>query len=130
MMKPPQNATPDRAFEYHSGGSLETLVAETVGHPRRRIVLAHLIEQQRPVLLDDLAVVVARREYDSPSDEDVEEVLTTLYHQHLPKLAAAHIVEYDGEGDWISVELTKEATPLRASLEASLNEDVTEYYTT
>ncbi|QCJ45863.1 DUF7344 domain-containing protein [Haloprofundus halophilus] len=130
MMKPSQDATPDRAFEYLSGGSLETLVADAVGHPRRRAVLAHLTEQQRPVLLEDLAAAVARREYDSPSDEDVKEVLTTLYHQHLPKLAAADIVEYDGEGDWISVELTEEATPLKASLEASLGENVTEYYTT
>ncbi|WP_224333797.1 DUF7344 domain-containing protein [Haloprofundus halobius] len=130
MMKPTRNTAADRAFGYLSGGSLENIVADAVRHPRRRRVLAHLIEQQRPVLLEDLAAVVARREYDSPSDEEIEGVLTSLYHQHLPKLAAANVVEYGGEGDWISVELTEDATPLQVSLEASLGEEVNEYYTT
>ncbi|WP_155120586.1 DUF7344 domain-containing protein [Haloprofundus marisrubri] len=130
MMEPSENAASNQSAEPLADGSLEHVVTGAVGHPRRRAVLAYLTEQRRPVLLEDLAVAVARREYDSPSSEDIEEVLTALYHRHLPKLATADIVDYEGEGDWISVELTGEDTPLKASLEASLGEDVNEYYTT
>ncbi|WP_224448607.1 helix-turn-helix domain-containing protein [Haloprofundus salilacus] len=130
MMKPTREAGQDRQFGYYSGGSLENVITDAVSHPRRRRVLAHLLEQRRPVLLEDLAAEVAEMEYDSPTEEETEEVLTSLYHFHIPKLAAANIVEHEGEGKWSSVEIVGDAMPLRVSLEATLDEKITEYYTT
>lgn len=66
---------------------------------RRRIVLDCLRTCDSTVELDELAEIVAAREFDTAS-EDVphdryERVLVSLYHTHLPKLADAGIVSID-----------------------------------
>jgi hypothetical protein len=83
---------------------------------RRRAVLRFLstTPSEGPFSVAALARVVAAVEADDPSDERVERVRTALYHTHLPRLAAAGVVAYDGERGRI------EATPLLAAFEGFL----------
>lgn len=73
---------------------------------RRRHLLDCLRESESPVALGELARDVAARER-GPSDADappeaVDRVHLTLYHSHVPKLAAADVVEYDRERDLVA----------------------------
>lgn len=67
---------------------------------RRRYVLYYL-ERKEPAAIVDVARHVAAWETDTPPpavDEDsqaVQEVVISLYHEHFPKLADLHLVEYD-----------------------------------
>lgn len=70
---------------------------------RRRHVLACLADQTNSIPLDDLAKDVAGRENEAPSaeipDDEVETISLSLHHTHLPKLAAAGVVDYDPDRD-------------------------------
>lgn len=72
---------------------------------RRRTLLACLHGLDRPVSIDELAAAVAgaeRREGTTPGERD--RVHRSLYHVHLPKLAAHDVVSYDRDRG--TVELT------------------------
>lgn len=66
---------------------------------RRRDVLYHLNESEERVELADLAQAVAVRETGSEegsvSATDLRRVHVSLYHAHVPKLAAANAVAFD-----------------------------------
>ncbi|WP_331233248.1 DUF7344 domain-containing protein [Natronorarus salvus] len=73
---------------------------------RRRSIVRCLADHGSPLTLDVLADVLASAEHSAgterPNSEAVDEVYTSLYHVHLPKLADAGIVEYDRQGDTVS----------------------------
>lgn len=75
----------------------------------RRIVLAVLMRERRALTLNDLAKEVVRHNHHTPitdiPSEDVIQIYLSLYHQHVPKLSDAEIVEYDREDKL--VELTE-----------------------
>ena len=81
---------------------LDTL-HDCLKHSHRRRVLHCLERAERPHSLATLAEYVAERETDGdPADGDrnaVTVVRRELYHRHLPKLAAAELVEWDREED-------------------------------
>ncbi|MFB6129900.1 MAG: hypothetical protein ABEJ28_03655 [Salinigranum sp.] len=67
---------------------------------RRRVLLTRLSEADGPVPLATLARGVARAESDGSgevSTDAVQQVYLTLYHVHVPKLAAAALVRFDEE---------------------------------
>lgn len=63
-------------------------------NPRRRLLLALLLETDR-TQLSRLARDVAREENEGqPSTEDVRKIYLDLYHIHVPALSAAGILDY------------------------------------
>ena len=81
-----------------SGSSTEfNAVLDLCQHEHRRIVLAALADR-RSVPTDDLTAAIVEREYRAPpvevGDETVARIESSLYHVHLPKLAAAGFIEY------------------------------------
>jgi len=66
---------------------------DAVQHEDRREVLFALreAEQWRPAAIDDNGDVIGK-----PS------IPTTLYHQHLPKLAEMRLIEWDRETHWVT----------------------------
>lgn len=66
---------------------------------RRRDVLRHLNDVEDRIELADLARGIALREADSDGDSlssaDLRCVHVSLYHVHVPKLAAANAVAFD-----------------------------------
>lgn len=89
-----------------TGDSLDD-VFELLASERRRHALRCLHEFDDPLALADLADEVAARENDAPitelSGETVKRVYTSLYHTHVPKLAAANLVRYDQELDAVAL---------------------------
>lgn len=78
-------------------------VIDCLAAERRRIVLAVLEGRTEPMARADLAREVARRESTGePSDDEVKTVLVSLHHVHLPKLANAGLVEYNGTDEPVS----------------------------
>lgn len=77
-----------------------------LGHRYRRYAVRTLDEHQRELALADLADETARREHDDDlsaiASEDVREVYLSLYHTHVPKLAAGNVVTYDQDADIVA----------------------------
>lgn len=71
---------------------------------RRRYVLSFL-DRLGTLTLADLADELAEQEHDASIDqipaEDVKSLYMSLYHQHVPKLEEAGLVEYDQERDLV-----------------------------
>ena len=74
-------------------------ILEQCSDQHRRIVLAALTSQQRPLAVDDLAETIVRSDHQESLEEvpgeALEQVQLTLHHAHLPKLEASGFVEYD-----------------------------------
>lgn len=87
----------------------KTAVYDCLSRPRRRYALYRLEEVDDPLSLPDLAEDVAEWEAETSrselSDERVKDVYMSLYHNHVPRLEDAGLVEYDQEQD--AVELVK-----------------------
>lgn len=80
-----------------------TDVVEDAPNGRRRTVLTVLESRDGPQERADVAREVAGREAEGePSFEAVEEILVSLHHVHLPKLAHAGLVEYDPDEGTVS----------------------------
>ncbi|ADB59993.1 hypothetical protein Htur_1101 [Haloterrigena turkmenica DSM 5511] len=99
-------------------------VFEILSHQRRRYALECLREYENPLPLADLADEVAVREYDASlpeiSAETVKRVYLSLYHTHVPKLAAAEYVRYSQDRDTVTLRVhSEQAEHLRAQLESS-----------
>ncbi|MDL5362400.1 hypothetical protein [Halalkalicoccus sp. NIPERK01] len=82
------------------GVAIET-VLRTLSKPRRRAILRQVCECGEPVDATAVATAVVAGEW-AGRDEPVpagerERVLRSLRHVHLPKLAAAGLIEYDRE---------------------------------
>lgn len=97
-----------------SSGAVDGSVAEVLSldeafdvlaHRRRRHAVSALADETEPVPLTRLASDVATREYNRPmsdiSARKRRDVYTTLYHTHVPKLAAADVVTFDRECDLV-----------------------------
>lgn len=83
---------------------------DVVCHPRRRAILAVLNEQREPLSVPELAKRVAATEaeksvVDVTADEQ-QRVHVSLYHVHLPKVAATNLVAYDREAETAAIEET------------------------
>lgn len=67
----------------------------------RRIVIAVLAEQQRPLTLNDLAKTILKHNHHVPlteaSGQTITRIKTSLYHCHVPKLVEAGLIEFDAE---------------------------------
>lgn len=76
------------------------LVPEIMGSlvaQRRRFILTYLLTAEEGlVTFDELVDYVVEEETSSPSP-DRDAVAATLHHQHLPKLAADGLIEYEGD---------------------------------
>jgi len=79
----------------------ETEFHDALANERRRRALTALREADEPLLLTDLARDVAQRETSDgtgrPADETVQRCRISLYHSHLPKLAAAGLLTFDAD---------------------------------
>lgn len=66
-----------------------------------RLALAVLLNEHRPVTLRDITSAIVERDPDiaakDPPNQTFEQVYLTLYHSHLPKLAANGFIEFDHE---------------------------------
>lgn len=78
-----------------------------LAHRRRRRVLLYLQDTDEPQALTDLAEIVADREADSSASETDRELVKTvhvsLYHDHVPKLDEAGIVQYEEDDDTVEL---------------------------
>ena len=76
-----------------------TVILGALTHRRRRLILYYLHDRSGPVEADELARQVLAWETNTAvgniTDNDCERVVTGLYHNHLPKLADAGLIEYD-----------------------------------
>lgn len=82
-------------------------VFDALADTRRRILLALLQEQQRPISVCELAAEIAARESDERV-EDVDEehrrrVLTDLHHNQLPRLTQTNLVLHDRDRRSVSI---------------------------
>lgn len=62
---------------------------------RRRLIIKLLQEATTPITDTELAKHIGNREYEDPSSEDTRTIHLTLYHNHLPRLEEADVVEYN-----------------------------------
>jgi type IV secretory pathway VirB4 component len=73
----------------------------SVAHKRRRAVLYTIARRSVPIDLHTIAREVAIQEQPDNAEpvtvELTEEVRTSLYHTHLPKLAELGLIEFDPE---------------------------------
>lgn len=62
---------------------------------RRRLLLQSVRDSSTLLTMPELAKRIRDREYDDPSPRDLTSVRLSLYHDHLPKLEEAGVVEYN-----------------------------------
>lgn len=83
------------------GAEATTDILDALTHRRRRLILYYLHDRSGPVEADELARQILAWETNTTvgniTDGDCERVVTGLYHNHLPKLADAGMIEYDQE---------------------------------
>lgn len=95
-------------------------VFDALSDQRRRHVISCLLADGRAMALSDLARIVAEREADGADRqidfETVRGIETSLYHVHVPKLAAAGVVEYDRDRDLVRAATGAERFDSAASL--------------
>lgn len=76
-------------------------LCRALSHPIRRRVLVALADAATPLTARDVATEVASDESDDgrtePSSADVESVLISLVHVHIPVLEDANLIEYDSD---------------------------------
>ncbi|MFB1063946.1 hypothetical protein [Natrinema sp. H-ect4] len=88
----------------------ETLdaVFRALADERRRTVLSVLSDQSHPIGIETLARDVAAREAETTDREvprdRIDDIEASLVHVHLPLLADATLIGYDGETDCVSYE--------------------------
>ncbi|WP_435158875.1 DUF7344 domain-containing protein [Haladaptatus sp. DFWS20] len=80
-------------------------VFEAIGHPRRRY-LVYTLAEQAEWSLDDLATKLAAWETDTAEANIAtitrQEMYTSLYHSHVPKLVDLDVIEFDDETETIT----------------------------
>lgn len=100
-------------------------VLDLCGDFHRRIILGVLASEQRTLTLQDLVKAIAKQNHHVSSNEVSGEVSTqlhrSLYHIHIPKIAAAGLVEFDTEREL--VEVTPRFDPIRDSFESVIDAD-------
>lgn len=102
-------------------------VLDLCQHQHRRIALGTLAEEQRSLTLNDLTKTVLKYNHQTPITEVSEDVLSdvqlSLYHVHLPKLAAAGLIEFDPARQL--VEPTEQLDQMQSILSTILEADST-----
>ncbi|MFC4542804.1 hypothetical protein ACFO5R_12815 [Halosolutus amylolyticus] len=92
---------------------------------QRRIVLAVLTDQQRPLTLRDLVEVVIKHNHHlsatAVSGDELSQVRLSLHHEHIPTLEAASVIDYDRDRGL--VEPTERFDELQPSLSAVIEAD-------
>ncbi|MDG5775635.1 hypothetical protein VB773_06305 [Haloarculaceae archaeon H-GB2-1] len=68
-----------------------------LGARRRREVLRALQDLETPVSVRRLAEAIAASEPEERDRDIIERIHLTLHHNHLPRLAAAQVVDYDSD---------------------------------
>ena len=100
-------------------------VLDLCRHQHRRIVLAVLTAERRPLTLNDLTKTVITCNHQTPiteaSEDAIAKVRLSLYHRHLPKLASAGLIEFDPEKQL--VEPTKQLEQMQPTLSTILDAD-------
>lgn len=96
----------DEADEVNPAAETLDDVFSLLGDQRRRLLLAVMRNYGEAVTLPDAAEEVAARETGHTvrniSAEHVTEVYLSLYHDHLPRLVDAGLLEYDQERDLVA----------------------------
>lgn len=86
---------------------VDTALFDALSDAHRRFVVSYLDERDEPVSVDALADELARRNADDQDDEVSEErrksLYLALYHQHIPRLVDAGLVERDRETGAVSL---------------------------
>lgn len=81
-------------------------VFAALAHHRRRATL-ECLQHHQEMALADLADELAVREHGMTIDgippDTVRECYLSLYHCHIPKLADAHLVQYDQDTDLVAI---------------------------
>lgn len=98
-----------RDWETDSGGAAPPAdeLFGVLSNAARRHILAYLIETPRTTIeeLSDVLVGWAAAESGPVGPRDREPIQASLYHVHLPALADAGLIAYDGAADGGEVEL-------------------------
>lgn len=104
-----------------NGGNVEAVFRALL--ERRRRIAVRCLQDHQQVTLADLAELVCERETNTDlvhlSPEEVTEVYSSLYHNHLPLLVDANLATYDQEEDL--VELADDAKPTLDCARTALN---------
>lgn len=86
---------------------LDTLFG-ALGDSRRRSILDVLSHQFGPIRLETLARELGAKERDTAERlvpvEDVQRILVSLHHVHLPMLSKAGLIEYDRDAETVAYE--------------------------
>lgn len=86
--------------------SQEEQIIRLLADPRNRAILTILNDSARPVGTSELADRLVDREtstFDLQSgEEEIEQALVSLHHNHLPKLAESGLVEYDSDANTVA----------------------------
>ncbi len=76
-------------------------VLELCGDRYRRLILAVLASESRPLSLDDLTETIVeynhRASISEIAPDEMDRIRLTLHHQHLPKLEQRGVLAYDFE---------------------------------
>ncbi len=103
----------DRSTAAEAERTQDEVVLVCLANHRRRIVLTRL-RMHESISLADLADEVAECEQGRPlcdiDEEQVLKVYLSLYHDHLPRLMDAGLIDYDQQADWVS--LSNQSTAL------------------
>lgn len=102
------------------GGGEQDRLFELLSHPYRRFVVGHLRSVDDPQSVGEVAADLGAWQAELPpadrSADGVAGIETELHHTHLPKLAAADVVEYDPARGTVT------PTPRTSGLGARLDE--------
>lgn len=99
--------------------SLDTVFDLLADRRRRRVLDA--LREHGTLTLADVADEVARHENDAPltdvPDDDVLRIYLSLYHSHIPKLAAQDVVAYDQDRDMVALAENADAVARHSATE-------------
>lgn len=113
-----EEASADVRTLRRDGASRDELF-DVLSTARRRRALAYLRDNDRAVTVDELAQHVAAAEHaggETVSPAERKQVLTSLYHVHLPKLVDSRLVAWDDPDERSAVQVTSEGKTLPAEL--------------
>lgn len=90
-----------------TGDLSQDVLFDVLSHTHRRALLECLDDHGVPLALADVAEEVALlnsgRSIQEISPDDIKQIYMSLYHSHVPKLAAGDFIEYDQERDLVNL---------------------------
>lgn len=88
------------ATDQNSPGDLDSLFACLANH-RRRLLLEGISKTSGPVVVEELVQHIVEREdvatADTDSSDQLVEITISLFHNHLPKMREAGVIDVDHE---------------------------------